>query len=312
VPFPESPTVTSSNARESAEATLIRAVTPPPTSSALPRKPGRHRPRLGVPGLSGKASAPPGRFPVTLRRAATSTVRRSSRPCACSEPPSSLCYLPWRAASVRRWRRLPKPTIAANLALLAASRVHHVARATSTECGSLSVSGDESEAALDALMARLAAGDRSAFEPLFRALHPRALRFARSRLAANADDVAQNALLNVFARATRFVPGKPALPWFYAIVANEIRAARRRALGGELTDEVSKQLSSERTHEDALLERELLQSLERAIDALDHASAAAIRAQLGRDVRPDMDPSTFRKRVSRAYARLRLLLGEPR
>jgi RNA polymerase sigma-70 factor (ECF subfamily) len=172
---------------------------------------------------------------------------------------------------------------------------------------------DATEAALDALMGRLAAGDRAAFEPLFQALHPRAVRFARGRLpAASADDVAQNALLKVFAHAARFAPGRPALPWFYAIVANEIRAARRQSRGYTALDAGEGDSAEERSHEDELLERELLRALERAIDSLDQASAEAIQAQLGRDPRPQLTSSTFRKRVSRAYARLRLLLGELR
>jgi RNA polymerase sigma factor (sigma-70 family) len=170
---------------------------------------------------------------------------------------------------------------------------------------------DEPEATLDALMGRLAEGDRTAFEPLFRALHARALRFARSRLPpSSAEDAAQNALLKVFANAARFGPGRRALPWFYAIVANEIRAARRQGGLHERLDEFEHDLASERTHEDVLLERELLCALERAIDELDSASAQAIRALLGRAARPELESPTFRKRVSRAYARLRLLLGE--
>jgi RNA polymerase sigma factor (sigma-70 family) len=177
----------------------------------------------------------------------------------------------------------------------------------------LDVPFEESEAVLDALMGRLAAGDRAAFEPLFRALHPRALRFARSRLSpASADDAAQGALLKVFAHAARFVPGRRALPWFYAIVANEIRAARRQTGVYDSLADVERAAAHEGTHEDTLLERELLRALEHAIDALDAASAEAIRAQLGRDLRPELQSPTFRKRVSRAYARLRLLLEELR
>src|SRR6187401_3131830 len=85
------------------------------------------------------------------------------------------------------------------------------------------------EADLDELMSRLAGGDRSAFDALYQALRPRALRLVTMRLGAgHAADVAQSALLNVFARASEFERGKPCLPWFYAVVANEIRSARRR------------------------------------------------------------------------------------
>ena len=78
----------------------------------------------------------------------------------------------------------------------------------------------------------LSQGERGAFDPLFRALHPRALRLAQARLGATrAADAAQAALERVFARAGEFTPGRPVLPWFYAIVVNEVRAVARE--GGE-------------------------------------------------------------------------------
>jgi RNA polymerase sigma factor (sigma-70 family) len=165
----------------------------------------------------------------------------------------------------------------------------------------------QQESELNALMDRLVDGDRSAFEPLYRALHPRAVRFATMRLgSAAAEDVAQSALQRVFARAAEFERGRPVLPWFYAITANEIRAAARQArpveaLGDEAiaADDPEVELGA----------REALQALERAISALDEDSAEAIRAVLDRGPRPDVSPATFRKRVSRAYARLRAVLG---
>lgn len=159
-------------------------------------------------------------------------------------------------------------------------------------------------------MGRLATGDRSAFEPLFRALYPRAQRLARARVAGDgANDVAQAALLKLFAHAHRFQAGRPALPWFYAIVANEIRAARRRA--APYAAHAAPDVALERASgEDALLARELQRALREAIDTLDDASAEAIHALLDESDRPPLEPATFRKRVSRAYARLRLLLGE--
>ncbi|WP_437717045.1 hypothetical protein WMF45_11890 [Sorangium sp. So ce448] len=45
------------------------------------------------------------------------------------------------------------------------------------------------------------------------------------------------------------------------------------------------------------------------IASLDAPSAEAIGALLGQTARPAIDAPAFRKRVSRAYARLRLLLG---
>lgn len=161
------------------------------------------------------------------------------------------------------------------------------------------------EAELDALMDRLSDGDRGAFQPLYEALRPRAVRFARCRLdEASAEDAAQAALLRVFSRASEFEAGRPVLPWFYAIAANEVRAiARKKAIAIE--DDRTPPVDPEAE----LCDREIARALERAIGDLDEDSAQAILAVLERAPRPDAAPATFRKRVSRAYARLRIILG---
>lgn len=172
----------------------------------------------------------------------------------------------------------------------------------------------EDEASLDALMARLADGDRSAFDPLFRAFHPRAVRLARVRLnEADALDAAQAALTKVFARASEFTPGRPVLPWFYAVAANEVhaisrrhKAATSRDAGSHAIDQVAAPADPERD----LARAELRAGISAAVDALDPASAAAIATLLG-DAVPagsGVSPSAQRKRASRAYARLRELL----
>jgi RNA polymerase sigma-70 factor (ECF subfamily) len=169
------------------------------------------------------------------------------------------------------------------------------------------------ERELDEQMARLANGDRTAFDPLFAALHPRALALARLRLeSSDADDAAQQALVRVFARASEFTPGRPALPWFYAIAANEIHSVvrrRARARARESEVETAKQIVTRDEPEALLLEAELRASVRAAIDALDDESARAIRALLGEEPRPDALPPAMRKRVSRAYTRLRVILG---
>lgn len=160
-------------------------------------------------------------------------------------------------------------------------------------------------------MSQLARGDRSAFEPLYLALRPRAVRLARARLGeSEAKDVAQNALLKIFSRASEFTPGRPCLPWFYAIVANEIQSSRRYHARLTDLDEVpqNKAIDEEDT-ESQLVTRELERALDLAIEELDHDGAQAINAVLGRAPLPTLSAATFRKRVSRAYAKLRLLLG---
>ncbi len=161
------------------------------------------------------------------------------------------------------------------------------------------------EAELDALMDRLSDGDRGAFQPLYEALRPRAVRFARSRVGEHhAEDAAQATLLRVFSRAAEFERGRSVLPWFYAIAANEIRAiARKKSV--EIEDDRAPAIDPEAE----LCEREIARALERAIADLDEDCAQAILAVLERGPRPDAAPATFRKRVSRAYARLRIIMG---
>lgn len=159
-------------------------------------------------------------------------------------------------------------------------------------------------------MALLASGDRSAFPPLFRALWPRAVAAASRRLdTQGAADAAQSAMVRVFARAPEFRAGSPVLPWFYAVVANGIRAVVRRNRAPTASMTEAESLSSGGDPEAVVLDRELRAALAGAIDALDPASAEAIAALLGETARPAIDDAAFRKRLSRAYAKLRVLLG---
>src|SRR6266849_3158600 len=78
-------------------------------------------------------------------------------------------------------------------------------------------------------MVRLADGDRSAFSPLYTLLWPALRVFVHRQLpASDAEDVAQDALLKVFARASRFDPARDALAWALGIAAFEVRTARKR------------------------------------------------------------------------------------
>jgi RNA polymerase sigma-70 factor (ECF subfamily) len=164
-----------------------------------------------------------------------------------------------------------------------------------------------SERELDLWMNRLADGDRSAFEPLFRSLWPRALSAARRRLEPQAaSDAAQSTMMKLFARAPEFVRGAAVLPWFYAIAANEIRAILRRT---RVELELDEALASTGDPERAAMDRELRAAVALAIEELDGPSAEAIAALLGEAERPRIDEAAYRKRVSRAYAKLRVLLG---
>ena len=85
--------------------------------------------------------------------------------------------------------------------------------------------------ALQEELTALARGERAAFDPLFRRLWPLLRGFARRLLSAEeADDVAQEALLRIFRRASKFDPGRDALAWVLGIVAWQVRTHRTKTL----------------------------------------------------------------------------------
>jgi DNA-directed RNA polymerase specialized sigma24 family protein len=93
---------------------------------------------------------------------------------------------------------------------------------------------------LDALMARLAEGDRSAFSPVFERLWPPALRLCANMLKNDADaaDAAQHAMEKILVRASDYDPSRPALPWALAIASWECRTIlRRRFRRREISDD---------------------------------------------------------------------------
>jgi RNA polymerase sigma-70 factor (ECF subfamily) len=172
--------------------------------------------------------------------------------------------------------------------------------------------GGPSEAELNGLMDRLADGDRAAFTPLFEALYPRAIAVARRRLEdSDAEDAAQRTMTALFSRAIEFTPGRPVLPWFYAIAANETHAIARRARAAsarEAPAAAAMLVVADGDPETALSLAEMRALLREALASLDPLSASAIEGQLADSDATARSPA-LRKRISRAYARLRLLLG---
>ena len=122
---------------------------------------------------------------------------------------------------------------------------------------------------LSADVARLADGDRTAFDAVFAAAWPLLRGFCGRVLgdAHEAEDAAQQALLNVFARSTEYDPARDALPWLLAIAVNECRTLRQRRARrreDQLPETMSVQASAERAVLQADLEaavRELVGDL---------------------------------------------------
>jgi RNA polymerase sigma-70 factor (ECF subfamily) len=78
------------------------------------------------------------------------------------------------------------------------------------------------------LMARIAAGDATAFRILARRHAPRMLAIARRIVGSNADDIVQEALLRVWTHAPRWRPTAQLRTWLYRIVVNLCLDEKRR------------------------------------------------------------------------------------
>jgi len=162
-------------------------------------------------------------------------------------------------------------------------------------------------AALQRDLTALARGERSAFEAVFRRLWPVVRGFAGGCLPPHeADDVAQEALVRIFRRASAFDPERDALTWSLGVAAWEIRTHRQRARRRREEPLNSAAQPADRTlsPEDAAAAKERSAMLARALSQLSAADAASLVAY-ARGERPDLPGATFRKRVSRALSRLR-------
>ena len=159
--------------------------------------------------------------------------------------------------------------------------------------------------ALSTLLARLADGDRDAFAPLFDRLWPIVRAFAGRVLGhdADADDVAQRALVSVFARAGEYDSTRDGVAWALGITAWECRTSRRTRERRRESAEPIEIASTSPSPEDAMITADILS----AFDVVAGTLAPEDRAALGID---DGDgtsvaPATLRKRRQRALVRLR-------
>jgi len=158
-------------------------------------------------------------------------------------------------------------------------------------------------------MTALAAGDRQAFHPVFVSLWPLLKAFTSRHLPpADAEDAAQQALVNVMSRATEYDPERDALPWALGIAAYEIRTARRKSQRRReeraVAEELEGRAAGGASPEDLALARDLEAALEDALGDLPESDRETLLLH-ARGERPDVAGATFRKRVERALSRLR-------
>ena len=158
-------------------------------------------------------------------------------------------------------------------------------------------------------MAALAAGDRSAFDPVFTALWPLVRSFCQRTLddAGLAEDAAQSALMKLLLHATEFRPEGDAVAWALGFASSECRSirnrtARRREEGSETA--LAGLPGGAPSPESAALEADLHAAAMAVVGTLRPIDAETIRLAVT-DERPGASP-VFRKRLQRALDRLRL------
>lgn len=160
---------------------------------------------------------------------------------------------------------------------------------------------------LQRLMTAAADGDRAALDPLFAALWPPVAGYARRFLAdpTLAEDVAQDALVKLFARLDQYDRERDALTWALTFATWECRTARRRLTRRAETGDAA----PPEVIDGALVaeERELVRAALDTLDAMPARDREVIAAVLVDDdeLRRSLAPATFRKRLERALGRLR-------
>lgn len=164
-------------------------------------------------------------------------------------------------------------------------------------------------AELQALLVRLADGDRGAFRPFFDLAWP-VVRDVATRMmasAADGDDAAQAALIKLFERAADFDRQRDALAWIVAMVGFECmtlrrRRGRRREDGAAALDAI---VDARAGAEELVMARQLEAIAVDAVGQLRPVDRDAIRAAIFGDRERRGRPATFRKRLERALGRLR-------
>lgn len=161
-------------------------------------------------------------------------------------------------------------------------------------------------------MTRLAQGDRDAFEQVYSLVWPQVYQFAKRLLPSESDaqDVAQEAMLKVFAKAANFDNTRDALPWILGITFHESRTWKKKKLRRRETHDLPQLLAISAdapSPETQLISKDLQAVLRDTLNILEPKDLETLLAVSGELERPTVPPATFRKRAQRALHKLRLI-----
>jgi len=158
---------------------------------------------------------------------------------------------------------------------------------------------------LDALMARLADGDRAVFARVFELLWGPIHRLCITLLKNDADaaDAAQEAMQKILERASDYDKSRPAMPWAMAIADWECRTLARKHVRRREVDDAGHEQSGEHA-EDEFVQRNLTAAAIAALGELSEADRETLIATFW-DEAASVSGATLRKRRERALDRLK-------
>jgi len=164
------------------------------------------------------------------------------------------------------------------------------------------------EEQLDALMARLADGDRAVFTRVFELLWSPIHRLCTGLLKNEADaaDAAQEAMQKILERAPAdYDRARAAMPWALAIAGWECKTiARKRGRRREI-DEAPEDMRASSDLEEAMVQRDLTSAALAALGELSEVDRETLVATFWEEA-ASTSGATLRKRRERAIDRLRV------
>jgi RNA polymerase sigma-70 factor (ECF subfamily) len=160
---------------------------------------------------------------------------------------------------------------------------------------------------VNALMIRLADGDRSVFDEVYAALWPVITAFCGKMLTGtDAEDATQQALLKVFSRASTFDRTGDAFTWAVTIATWEVRTIQKQMTRSRMTFVEDHDAADPAENAEALVLREQLVTAARhVIGTLSESDQQTLVATFNDENPASIPGATFRKRRERALARLK-------
>lgn len=155
-------------------------------------------------------------------------------------------------------------------------------------------------------MARLASGERAAFNRVFELLWGPVLRFCEGVLKnhAEAADAAQEAMYKILERASDYDKTRPAMPWALALAGWECRTLMRKQQRRKEDSNAAFDAIASDNPQEQLIARSLTEAAQTALGTLSELDQEVLVATFW-DEAASVSGATLRKRRERATDRLR-------